>query len=122
MGKGSPLMQTLDPGSSDGLISLLAKSTDETLTMQRDRILSEFSLDNGDGALSRLVVELKNNHGEVSEALRERVDVVTSEFSLDKEDSALSRLMHRVERAQSQISKDSLLMKMVRLWQGCETI
>ena len=90
----------------DGLISLLAKSTDETLTLQRDRILSEFSLDNGDGALSRLVVELKNNHGEVSEALRERVDAVTSEFSLDKEDSALSRLMNRVERAQGQISKE----------------
>ncbi len=106
VGNGSPIMKTLDPGSSDGLISLLAKSTDETLALQRDRILSEFSLDNGDGALSRLVVELKNNHGEVSEALRERVDAVTSEFSLDKEDSALSRLMNRVERAQSQISKE----------------
>ena len=106
VGKGSPLMQTLDPSSSDGLIGLLAKSTDETLAMQRDRILSEFSLDNGDGALSRLVAELRNNHGEVSEALKERVDAVTSEFSLDREDSALSRLMDRVERAQSQISKE----------------
>ena len=106
VGKESPLMRTLDPRSTDGLIGLLSKSTEETLVEQRKRILSEFSLDNGEGALSRLVMELKTNHGEVGEALQHRIDEVIGEFSLDKEDSALSRLMTRVERAQGQISKE----------------
>ena len=65
-----------------------------------------FSLDNKEGALSRLIDELKENHGEVSVAPQERIDAVTAEFSLDKEDSALSRLVERVERAQRQISKE----------------
>ena len=104
VGKDSPLMQVLDPGSTGGLITQLAKSTEDTLTGQRERILNEFSLDNKEGALSRLVTELKSNHGEVGKALTERIDSVTSEFSLDKEDSALSRLMGRVETAQRQIN------------------
>ena len=63
-------------------------------------------MDNKEGALSRLIDELKENHGEVSVALQERIDAVMAEFSLDKEDSALSRLVERVERAQGQISKE----------------
>ena len=106
VGKESPLMQSLDPKSTDGLIGLLSKSTEETLTDQRERILSEFSLDNGEGALSRLVTELKTSHGEVGEALQNRIGEVVGEFSLDREDSALSRLMTRVERAQGQISRE----------------
>ncbi len=104
VGADSPIMRTLDPGATDGLIVRLSKTTEETLAAQRERILSEFSLDNGDGALSRLVAELTKNHGEVGEALEKRIEAVTGEFSLDKEDSALSRLVGRVETAQKQIS------------------
>ena len=106
VGKDSPMMQTLNPESPGGLISQFTKSTEDTLTSQRERILSEFSLDNGDGALSRLVTELKNNHGEVGKTLENRIEAMTSEFSLDREDSALSRLMDRVETAQRQISSE----------------
>lgn len=119
VGKESPLMQVLDPESSGGLIAKLTKSTEDTLNGQRERILSEFSLDNKEGALSRLVTDLNNKHGEVGTALKERIDAVTSEFSLDKEDSALSRLVERVERAQRQINsqlsldeEDSALTRM----------
>lgn len=117
VGTDSPLMHTLDPMASDGLISQFAQSTEE----QQKRILSEFSLDNSEGALSRLVTELRKNHGEVGEALENRIEAVTSEFSLDREDSALSRLVGRVETAQRQISsqfslddKDSALARMRR--------
>ena len=106
VGKDSPLMQTLDPESTGGLITQLTKSTEDTLDSQRERILTEFSLDNKEGALSRLIDELRENHGEVSEALQERIDAVTAEFSLDREDSALSRLVNRVEQAQRQITKE----------------
>ena len=106
VGKESPLMQKLNPVSAGGLITQLTKSTEDTLDTQRERILTEFSLDNKEGALSRLIDELKENHGEVSVALQERIDAVMAEFSLDREDSALSRLVERVERAQGQISKE----------------
>ncbi len=93
VGHDSPLMQLLDPEATDGLLSSLAVSLEKTLGEQRERILTEFSLDNKEGALSRLVAELAELHGEVGEALEKRIGEVTSEFSLDREDSALSRLV-----------------------------
>lgn len=102
----SPLMKKLDPQASDGLISALIRTTEDVLDSQRKRILAEFSLDNGDGALSRLVAELNAKHGEVGKSLEERIEAVIGEFSLDKDDSALSRLMNRVEQAQRQISSE----------------
>ena len=106
VGEGSALMRVLDPQSANGLIALLAQATETTLSEQRDRILSELSLDNGDGALNRLVVELRRSHGDVGKALEERIGTVVGEFSLDREDSALSRLVNRVEGAQRQISQE----------------
>lgn len=104
VGNESPLMRVLDPESTNGLITKLTQSTDSTLSEQRTKILSEFSLDNEESALRRLVSELQKNHGDVGKALEDRIDSVVGEFSLDKDDSALSRLMSRVEVAQRQIS------------------
>lgn len=106
VGEHSPIMQILDPSTTKGLVGSLAQSVETTLNEQRERILNEFSLDNGDGALARLVRELGERHGEVGEALEKRIAEVVSEFSLDREDSALSRLVRRVETAQRQISKE----------------
>ena len=89
-------MRTLDPDSTSGLVTQLAKSTEGTLDAQREKILVEFSLNNKEVALSRLVSELKESHGEVGDALQERIDDAVAEFSLDREDSALSRLVGRV--------------------------
>ena len=104
VGKESPLMQTLDINATDGLINTLVQSTEATLSTQRELILKEFSLDNTEGALNRLVSELNTKHGEVGESLEKRIDEVVGEFSLDKKDSALSRLVGQVEKAQLQIS------------------
>ena len=106
MGKDSPLMRTLDPEATTGLIQQLTQSTEATLVQQKEAILKEFSLDNVEGALTRLVTELKTKHGEVGDALDKRISEVTGEFSLDNEDSALSRLMQGVEKAQRQISSE----------------
>jgi hypothetical protein len=99
-------MQLLDPNASDGLLGSLAGSVEKTLAEQREQILSEFSLDNKEGALSRLVAELAEHHGEVSEALEKRIGEVMAEFSLDREDSALSRLVGRVEQAQRKMTAE----------------
>ena len=63
-------MQTLNPEAADGVINALTTATEKALADQRERVLGEFSLDNETGALSRLVAELKKNHGEIGEALQ----------------------------------------------------
>ena len=106
VGKGSLLMQTLDPNASDGLINRLTQSTEQTLSTQKEAILGQFSLDNPGSALSRLVSELTKNHGEVGDALENRIGEVVSEFSLDNDNSALSRLVKQVDTAQRKISNE----------------
>lgn len=125
VGNDSPVMRVLDPNASNGLISQFAQATEKTLSDQQKRILREFSLDNEDGALSRLVLELTNKHGDVVKTLGEQIDKVAGDFSLDKEDSALSRLVGRVDTAQRQISRefdlnldDSALARMRKEFMG----
>lgn len=106
VGNQSPLLKMLDPKESSGLLASLRKSLDEELAQQRRQILDEFSLDNKEGALARLVGELTENHGELNVALQKKIDEVVGEFSLDSDDSALSRLVKNVTAAQNTITKE----------------
>lgn len=106
VGADSVLMQHLAPGESNQLLAAVREHVEETLSTQAESILREFSLDNSQGALARLVRELKDKHGEAAEGLKERIGEVVQEFSLDNEQSALSRLVRRVESAQKQISNE----------------
>lgn len=72
--------------------SELARGLEQSLGAQRERVLREFSLDHKEGALSRLVGELEERHGKLSEDFRGRLQQVVGEFSLDREDSALARM------------------------------
>jgi len=105
-GQQSPLMKLLNPNESEGLLQALAQTLETQLTAQRGHVLREFSLDNKEGALARMVDELTTNHGLLSESLQKKIDEVVGEFSLDKEDSALSRLVRNVDRAQSTITRE----------------
>jgi hypothetical protein len=73
---------------------------------QREHILQEFSLDNKQSALSRLVAELAASNGELKTDLKTKVDSLVDEFSLDRPDSALSRLVGRVETAHKAITNE----------------
>ena len=106
VGPRSLLMRTIDPNAADGLIRQLDETTKSALIQQQKVILDEFSLDNGASALSRMVSELKEKHGEVGESLENRIGEVMAEFSLDKEDSALSRMVSQVDTAQKRISRE----------------
>lgn len=106
VGENSPLMRMLDPEESNSLVRTLRDSTQEVLQAERNRILAEFSLDNKEGALSRLVFELTEENGRLRGDLDNRIDKVILEFSLDKDDSALSRLVRKVEQAQTTITKE----------------
>jgi hypothetical protein len=106
IGENSPLMKLINPEESDGLVSSIRSAIEIILKTESEHILKEFSLDNGQGALSRLVGELTEESGNLKRELAEEVGHVVSEFSLDKEDSALSRLVKRVEAAQETITKE----------------
>jgi hypothetical protein len=106
VGRDSAIMRLLDPQQSDGLLTTLRKSVDDQLSRQRDHLLNEFSLDNKDGALCRLVGELTTSHGDMGKALQTKIDTVIKEFSLNEENSALSRLVQNVTHAQRTITNE----------------
>ncbi len=94
-GKDSALMKMLDPQTADGVVKSLSTATEKTLAEQREQILNEFSLNNDQSALSRLVSELKKSNGDLMGA-----------FDLNEEGSALKRLMDGVENAQRRITSE----------------
>jgi hypothetical protein len=106
LGPESPLLRLVDPGRADGLLASLGEIVSGELVAQRERILKEFSLDNREGSLARLIGELREQHGRLSGDLGEQIGAMVREFSLDDEGSALSRLVQRVERAQQQITRE----------------
>jgi hypothetical protein len=106
VGEQSALMKILRPGETEGILHALSAAMKSALESQRAAILSEFSLDNGGSALTRLVKELSDRHGQFASGLKDSVNEVIGEFSLDKPDSALSRLVGQVESAQRKISSE----------------
>jgi hypothetical protein len=106
IGKNSPLMKLLNPEEANGLVSSIRSTISSVVGEEQTRILSEFSLDNDQSALKRLVNELTQANGKLRTDLANEVGTVVQEFSLDKEDSALSRLVKRVETAQATITKE----------------
>ncbi len=106
VGQNSPLMKSLSPTESEGVIAALRTLVVEQLKNQRERVLDEFSLDNKQGALTRLVSELTKNHGQMQKDLQAKIDEVVKEFSLDQENSALSRLVRNVDSAQRTIVRE----------------
>jgi hypothetical protein len=106
LGRESPLMRQLDPDQSTGLLARLQKTVDEQLRSQREHVLREFSLDNPQSALKRLVDELTCRHGDLQKGLGQKIDEVVKEFSFDHEGSALNRLMKNVESAHKTITSE----------------
>ncbi len=102
-GADSALALTLDrhvgQGSAlAGLPTTLASAVAELLREQRDSFLGEFSLDNEDGALTRLIRQVTENNGALGKDLRERMAEVVREFSLNDDGSALARLKREILR------------------------
>lgn len=106
IGANSPLVQLLLPTDDNQLLNGLRERVEQTVQSRSDAILREFTLDNKEGALSRLLEELTAKHGNLTENLSERIGEVIEEFSLDSEDSALSRLVRQVEQTQKSLSAE----------------
>lgn len=106
VGDRSPLRKILSPTESTGLLSVFRETFDRQLKAQHEAVFKEFSLDNKEGALARLVQELSDNQGKLTTSLQGKIDAVVKEFSLDADDTALSRLVKKVTAAQEIISSE----------------
>lgn len=125
LGEDSELRRLLSPEEGNELMKALRAQMTQALQRQSEAITAEFTLDRPESALSRLVRELKDRHGDLERNLGEKVASVVGEFSLDDENSALSRLVGRVESAQRQIgaqfSLDNPESGLTRIVQRIET-
>lgn len=106
IGENSPLMKQLSPDQSQGLLARLRENVEQQLKQQREHLLREFSLDNPEGSLRRLMQEITNKHGDFTKHMQGKIDEVVKEFSLDEENSALSRLVGNVDSAQKKITQE----------------
>lgn len=104
-----PLLRLLNPEEAQGFQARIEDLLDKAIQEQRNQVLREFSLDNNDSALSRLLRKVTDENGKLTEDVRDLVDKLAEEFSLDKEDSALSRLVKKVEDARGLIDKSLTL-------------
>jgi len=107
-GENAPLRKIFDPQSSDGILKHFNETFSLELTKNQQCILDQFSLNNKAGALSRLLEELEENHGELSEAFTRKVADIVREFSLDDENSSLARLNKKITEHIEQIEKNNL--------------
>jgi hypothetical protein len=105
-GEGSAIFKLLSPTDASGVKAQIEGVLETVLQEQQEQILREFSLDNKESALSRLVAELSATNGELKSDLKTKVDELVGEFSMDKPDSALSRLVARVETAHKAITNE----------------
>jgi hypothetical protein len=122
LGEQSPIFRLLSPSQSEGILAALTSTLETALQVQREHILGQFSLDDANSALSRLVSELTDTNGQLKKDLTEDLTRIRSEFSLDNRNGALFRLVARVEKARktiieqfSQDNEDSALCRLSRL-------
>jgi hypothetical protein len=127
-GAESPLMKRLSPNEAEGLLAALRDTFGKQLETQREAVLKEFSLNNRDGALARLVGELTENQGKLTQTLQGKIENVVKEFSLNDDNSALSVLVKKVTHAQQMISGEfsldndqSALCKLTKLLKSTDT-
>lgn len=122
IGPNSPLLQVLSPDQRKGILAALKESLDQVLVDHSKSIAGQFSLDDKESALSRLLGEITEKNGVLRQDLVVDLDKIRKEFSLDNENGALSRLVTRVEGANRTILNEfsadnelSALNKMAKL-------
>ncbi len=104
IGENSVLMRRLNPEDAEGITRSIENSVKDVLDAEQGRILNEFSLDNDNGALSRVVAQLRSANHEFKGDIEEQIKRTLQEFSLDDENSALSRLVKKVDAAKNEIA------------------
>jgi hypothetical protein len=112
VGEGSPLFKLLSPTDAQGVRQQLATTIEQALAEQRKLILREFSLDQKDSALSRLVSEFslddpQSPMGRLSTMLASASEQIDKNLTLNDEQSALSRLKRALEGTVDRLVRDN---------------
>ena len=115
IGEGSPIFRLLSPKESEGILAALRHCVDDQLRQQRDAVLKEFSLDNTESALSRLVGQLRTSNGELHDNLKLKIGELLKQFSFDDEQSALSRMAKTVGAISTHLTLDDEKSALSRL-------
>jgi hypothetical protein len=113
LGEGSAIFKLLSPTDANGLRAQLVSSIEGALAEQRKLILREFSLDQKDSALSRLVAEFSLDDEKSALSRMGRMLAATSQqigkdLSLDDEASALARLKRELTSTLDQLARDNV--------------
>jgi hypothetical protein len=109
LGTDSPIFRMLSPTQADGLKVQMEQTIEAALAEQRTQLLREFSLDNKDSALARLVREVSTLQGDLKTGLSGQIDTLVKEFSTDNEQSLLSRLLGKLQETSAQIDSNLTL-------------
>ncbi len=112
LGEGSPLFKLLSPTDSAGLRAQVSSTVEEALADQRKIILREFSLDQKDSALSRLVAEFSldgdgSSMNRLAKMLAATSEQIGKNLTLDDESSALSRLKRELENMVGRLAREN---------------
>jgi hypothetical protein len=113
LGEGSPVFRLLSPTDASGLRAQLTKTIEEALSEQRRHILREFSLDQKDSALSRIVAEFSLDDeasamSRMSKMLAATGEQIGKNLTLDDEGSALARLRRELLSTIEQIARHNV--------------
>jgi hypothetical protein len=113
LGEGSPIFRLLSPTDANGLRAQLGKTIEDALADQRKHILREFSLDQKDSALSRLVAEFsldddRSALSRLSKMLTATSEQIGKNLTLDDDTSALARLKRELASTIDQLARDNL--------------
>lgn len=109
LGADSPIARLLTPNESNTLLTALHGTVNDLVANHLSRVLHEFSLDNREGVLVRLIEEVNARNGRLSGDLQSTVQTMAQEFSLDKADSVLNKLIQRMESTQQQVKAEFTL-------------
>jgi hypothetical protein len=119
LGSDSPIFRLLSPTDAESVVAAIRQCVTTELEVQRTIVLREFSLDNQDGALWRLVNQLCEHNGTLEKNVQDKIDALLKQFSFDDDQSALSRMSRTVAEAGRTISshltlddKDSALSRL----------
>jgi hypothetical protein len=104
LGEQSPLFQMLSPSQTDGILASMSQALATALQAQREHILGQFSLDNKESALSRLVAELRDVNGSLRQNLLQVIEDLSKknqDFQSDVRTTLESFKARREEAARS---------------------
>ena len=97
LGEGSPIFKMLSPNETTGLRAQLTEALRAALDDQRTTILRQFSLDNADSALSRLMQGVEDRGQAIEASLKVTNEQIGKHLTLDDQQSPLSRLKRGLE-------------------------